>query len=57
VLSIIIDSVQIAFWIILAIGVERGPEPTAWIMMVSSLSMLMAAIYGVINWKKATTLD
>jgi hypothetical protein len=36
----------------LAIGVERDAEPTAWIMMVSSLSMLTAAIYGVINWRK-----
>jgi hypothetical protein len=52
-LSIIIDSVQTVFWIILAIGVSgRGAEPTAWIMMVSSLSMLTAAVYGVINWRK-----
>jgi hypothetical protein len=52
VLSIVIDSLQTAFWIIIAIGVGRAGEPSGWIMMVSSLSMLVAAVYGVINWRK-----
>jgi nicotinamide mononucleotide transporter PnuC len=59
VLSIFIDSIQTIFWILLATGYDqkpKGPEVNAnWIMMISSLTMLITAIYGTYNWYKHST--
>ncbi|MDR1235353.1 MAG: nicotinamide riboside transporter PnuC [Mycoplasmataceae bacterium] len=48
--SIIVDACQIALWItFLCTDVQNI---SAWIMIVSSLTMLTSAIYGVFNWQK-----
>lgn len=56
VLSIFIDTIQTCFWIMLALGVDQKPkaDPVSanWIMAISSLTMLVAAIYGTYNWYK-----
>lgn len=58
VLSIVIDSIQTIFWIMLALGIDQSPHGkhinADWIMVASSLTMLVAAIYGTYNWWKGT---
>ncbi|MDR1991613.1 MAG: nicotinamide riboside transporter PnuC [Mycoplasmataceae bacterium] len=48
--SILVDSCQIALWI--TIIYKNVNNISAWIMFVSSFSMMTSAIYGVFNWKK-----
>jgi nicotinamide riboside transporter PnuC len=54
ILSIIIDAIQTVFWILLATGNDQHPKGpninSYWIMVASSLTMLIAAVYGAYNW-------
>ncbi|MDR2369008.1 MAG: nicotinamide riboside transporter PnuC [Mycoplasmataceae bacterium] len=49
--SILVDICQIALWsaIIYHNGIN---DISAWIMVVSSITMMVSAIYGVFNWQK-----
>jgi hypothetical protein len=49
--SVLVDSCQIALWS--AIIYHQGVKDiSAWIMIVSSVTMMISAIYGVFNWQK-----
>jgi nicotinamide mononucleotide transporter PnuC len=49
--SILVDVCQIALWsaIIYHSGID---DISSWIMIVSSITMMVSAIYGVFNWQK-----
>jgi nicotinamide mononucleotide transporter PnuC len=57
ILSIFIDTIQTIMWILVACGGDLKHRPSgfdfnnaSWIMVASSLTMLIAAIYGAYNW-------
>jgi nicotinamide riboside transporter PnuC len=49
-ISILVDICQIGLWAtILHLDVNNV---SAWMMVVSSITMMVSALYGVFNWQK-----
>ncbi|MDR0674934.1 MAG: nicotinamide riboside transporter PnuC [Mycoplasmataceae bacterium] len=50
-ISVLVDTCQIALWS--AIVYHKGiSDISGWIMIISSITMMISAIYGVFNWQK-----